>query len=60
MSKAQFDRISKIYEVLTIDVESWSLMFEQSILAIANGNHYHVIRRFIKERKVVLVLEKTN
>lgn len=55
-----FEHISKTYEVLTIDVESWSLMFEQSILAIANGNHYQVIKRFIKERKVVLVLEKSN
>jgi predicted P-loop ATPase len=53
-----FEHISKVYEVLTIDSNSWSLMFEQKIIAIANSNKYNVIRRFLKENKIVLVLEK--
>jgi len=52
------ERISKVYEIMTIDISSWSLMLEQSIVTTASHNKYFVIKRFLKERKVVLVFER--
>jgi hypothetical protein len=53
-----FEHISKVYEVVKIQNKIWSAFLEQNLLRIFIKNEYKVIKRFLKNNEITLVLEK--
>lgn len=52
------DRISKVYEIVKINKLIWSTSLEKDITSIISKNDYKIIKKFLKDNTIILVLEK--